>query len=74
MNYEEFKKLFEARAAMINGNAESQVRASRQRIPTNMQLTHWSHVFCIQVLRDAFKVFDKDGSGKLSREELRSFS
>ena len=26
LNYDEFKKLFEARAAMINGNAESQVR------------------------------------------------
>ena len=26
MNYEEFKKLFEVRAAMINGNAESQDR------------------------------------------------
>ena len=25
LNYDEFKKLFEARTAMINGNAESQV-------------------------------------------------
>ena len=32
LNYEEFKKLFEARAAMINGNAESQVCLSEHRL------------------------------------------